>query len=251
MSDTTPRQDDHPVDPTAPFEPATDAEHTEVVEHSDAEHTEVVPEPPAFEPSAAEPPAVEPPPAPVPAPLPVPPATQTFDPATQAIGQPAAGQQPFSQQYDQQQYAQQQAQYAQQQQYGQQPPPPPGAPGYALAPAPMKPTDERTAGMAAHGATLAATIFSSGFLGFVCALVMYLVFRDRGPFVRAHAANALNIQIIAGIVMLISLPLMLVLVGFLTFGAAVVWAIVMHIIGAVKANNGEWWSPPLTPQFVK
>ena len=127
----------------------------------------------------------------------------------------------------------------------------PTAPGYALAPAAMKPSDERTAGMAAHGVTLAATILSSGFLGFVCALVIYLVFRDRGPFVRSHAANALNVQIMAGIVMLISLPLMLVLVGFLTFGAAVIWAIVMHIIGAVKANNGEWWSPALTPQFVK
>jgi len=253
MSDTTPRKDDHPVDPTAPFEPATDVEHTAGTEstvdeptadteHAGVEHTEVVPELPPVQAQ------------PVPVSVPVPAATAPFDPTALAIGQPAAGRQPFTQQYDQQQYAQPQAQqapYAQQQQYGQQPPPPPGAPGYAVAPAPMKPTDERTAGMAAHGATLAATIFSSGFLGFVCALVMYLVFRDRGPFVRAHAANALNIQIIAGIVMLISLPLMLVLVGFLTFGAAVVWAIVMHIIGAVKANNGEWWSPPLTPQFVK
>ena len=23
------------------------------------------------------------------------------------------------------------------------------------------------------------------------------------------------------------------------------------VIGAVKANNGEWWIPPLTPQLVK
>ena len=45
-------------------------------------------------------------------------------------------------------------------------------------------------------------MLSGGFLGFVAALVMYLVFRDRGPFVRHHSANALNIQIIAGIVML-------------------------------------------------
>jgi uncharacterized Tic20 family protein len=137
------------------------------------------------------------------------------------------------------------------------PPPPPAQPPYGVAPGqdvvanPMKPSDERTTGMAAHLVALGATILSSGFLGFVCALVMYLVFRDRGPFVRAHAANALNIQIIAGIVMLVSLPLMLVLVGFLTFGAAVLWAVIMHIIGAVKANSGEWWDPPLTPQFVK
>ncbi len=206
MSDTTPRHDDHPVDPTASFEPVTDAAPT-------TEQTEVVPELPAPEHTEFVPAA--------PAPAPVAPSAHEAQPQAQAQAQP---------------------------QYQQQSPP---APGYAVAPAPMKPSDERTAGMAAHGVTLAATILSSGFLGFVCALVMYLVFRDRGPFVRSHAANALNVQIMAGIVMLISLPLMLVLVGFLTFGAAVIWAIVMHIIGAVKANNGEWWSPALTPQFVK
>ena len=206
MSDTTPRHDDHPVDPTASFEPVTGAAPT-------TEQTEVVPELPAPEHTEFVPAA--------PAPAPVAPSAHEAQPQAQAQAQP---------------------------QYQQQSPP---APGYAVAPAPMKPSDERTAGMAAHGVTLAATILSSGFLGFVCALVMYLVFRDRGPFVRSHAANALNVQIMAGIVMLISLPLMLVLVGFLTFGAAVIWAIVMHIIGAVKANNGEWWSPALTPQFVK
>lgn len=139
-------------------------------------------------------------------------------------------------------------------------PPAPGAPvppGYAVAPAPapMKPTDERTAGMAAHGITLAATIFSSGTLGFVCALVIYLVFRDRGPFVRAHAANALNVQITAAIAIVIGIVLTITIIGAIIgiplMIAAVIWAIVMHIIGAVKANNGEWWSPALTPQFVK
>lgn len=252
MSDTTPRHDDHPVDPTASFEPVTDAEHTEVVpvdettaHEPDVELTEVVPEPAAFEPPVAEP-------QPQPLPVPVPPATAPFDPAAQAYGQPAAGQQPFGQQYDQQQYAQAQAA---QQQYGQQPPPPPGAPGYAVAPAPMKPTDERTAGMAAHGGTLAATILSSGTLGFVCALVLYLVFRDRGPFVRHHAANALNVQITAGIAILLGIVLTITIIGAIIgiplMIAAVVWAIIVHIIGAVKANNGEWWSPALTPQFVK
>ena len=29
------------------------------------------------------------------------------------------------------------------------------------------------------------------------------------------------------------------------------FAVIVHIIGAVKANNGEWYNPPLTPQFVK
>jgi hypothetical protein len=125
----------------------------------------------------------------------------------------------------------------------------PPAPGQAVAP--MSANDERTTGMAAHGVALAATVLSGGFLGFVAALVMYLAFREKGPFVRHHTANALNVQIIAGIVMLVSLPLMLVLVGFLTFGLAWLFAVVVHVIGMIKANNGEWYTPPMTPQFVK
>jgi uncharacterized Tic20 family protein len=142
----------------------------------------------------------------------------------------------------------------QQPQFGQQPPPAyAGAtPGTAVAPPnPLSPTEERTTGVLAHGVALGATVLSGGVLGFVAALVMYLIYRDRGPFVRAHTANALNIQIIAGIVMLISLPLMIVLVGFLTFGLAWLFAVILHVIGMVKSNNGEWWTPPMTPQFVK
>jgi uncharacterized protein len=215
MSDTTPRPDDQPAEPTDPTAPAT-------------------PPPPAA--------ATEPAPQPVPpAAQPTAPAAQPFDPIyTQPVGQP-----PFSPGfgYTQQQYAPPQP--------GQQPPPYGAAPGQALAPAPMSPTEERTWGMASHGIALAVTVISGGLLGFVAALITYLIVRDRGPFVRHHSANALNIQIIAGIVMLISIPLMFVLIGFVTFAAAWIFAVVVHIIGAVKANNGEWYTPPLTPQFAK
>jgi uncharacterized Tic20 family protein len=54
-----------------------------------------------------------------------------------------------------------------------------------------------------------------------------------------------------GIVLLVSLPLMLVLIGFVTYAAAFVVALVLHIIGAVRANAGDWWDPPLTINFVK
>ena len=134
-------------------------------------------------------------------------------------------------------------------------PPPayaPGASGAAVAgPNPMSPADERTTGMAAHAVALGATVLSGGTLGFVAALVMYLIFRDRGPFVRHHTANALNVQIIVGVVMLISLPFMLMLVGCVTFAAAWLFAVIVHVIGMVKANSGEWWNPPATPHFVK
>ena len=94
-------------------------------------------------------------------------------------------------------------------------------------------------------------VLSAGTLGFVGSLVIYLMYKDRGPFVRQHAANSLNIQIITGIVLLVSFPLMLVLVGFLTYGLALLFAFIVHILAAVKANSGEWYSPPFTPSFVK
>ncbi len=148
-------------------------------------------------------------------------------------------------------YAAPEAQYPVQQPAAPQQYPAPTATGYGPAGGPpMSPQDERTTGMAAHGVALAATVISAGLLSFVAALIMYLVFKDRGPFVRAHTANALNIQIIVGIVFLISFPLMFVLIGFVTFAAAWVFAVVVHVIGMIKANNGEWYDPPLTPKFV-
>lgn len=121
---------------------------------------------------------------------------------------------------------------------------------YAQPQSPISPSQERTMGTIAHGVPLIAMVLSAGLLGFVGSLIIYLIYKDRGPFVRSHAANSLNVQIMTGIVLLISIPLMFVLVGFLTFALAFVFAFVLHIMGAIKANAGEWWNPPMTPRFV-
>jgi uncharacterized protein len=121
------------------------------------------------------------------------------------------------------------------------------------APSPqISPDQERQWGMFAHLAPLVAMVLSAGTLGFVGSLIIYLIYKDKGPFVRAHAANSLNVQIITAIVLLISIPLLLALgLGILTAIAAIVFAFIVHILGAVKANSGQWWDPPLTPKFVR
>ena len=121
---------------------------------------------------------------------------------------------------------------------------------YAVHPGAVSPAEERTMGTLAHAIPLIAMVVSAGLLGFVASLVLYLIYKDRGPFARENAANSLNIQITTGIVLLVSIPLMLVLVGFLTYGIAIVVAFVLHLIGALKANRGEWWRPPVTLRFV-
>ncbi|HET9842377.1 MAG TPA: DUF4870 domain-containing protein [Nocardioides sp.] len=121
---------------------------------------------------------------------------------------------------------------------------------YAARPATVSPSEERTMGMLAHAIPLVAMVVSAGTLGFVASLILYLIYKDKGPFVRENAANSLNIQITTGIVLLVSIPLMLVLVGFLTWGIAIVVAFVLHLVGALKANRGEWWRPPATLRLV-
>ena len=148
------------------------------------------------------------------------------------------------QQYPPQDYAQQD--YAQQQAY-----PQAGYPQQAYpqsGPTPLSPADERTWAIAAHLSPFLASFIGLPFLG---PLVIYLVFRDRGPFVRHHAAQALNFQIIVMIALVVFGLLSLALIGIPFLIATGVAAIVFQIIAAVEANNGKWYRYPLTPDWVK
>ena len=127
---------------------------------------------------------------------------------------------------------------------------PPQPPAH-VAPPPMSPTEERNLGMVAHIVPAILLPLSAGTLGFIGSLVIYLVYKDRGPFVRQHAANSLNVQIITAVLLIVSTVLMIVLIGFITYPLVIIVATVIHIMGAIKANNGEWWTPPMTPQLVK
>ncbi|RYC14655.1 DUF4870 domain-containing protein [Nocardioides zhouii] len=133
--------------------------------------------------------------------------------------------------------------------------------GYQTQPSTMSAEDERTWGAISHAGAVVAMICSAGFLGFLASIAVYVIHKDRGPFVRAHAANSLNIQITM-FIWLVVLGILTIPIALLTLGlglvvmlpalaAAFVVAGILHVIGAVKAYNGEWWNPPLTPRFVK
>ena len=145
--------------------------------------------------------------------------------------------------------------------YGQQSPPTGYQTGYQTQPATMSPEDERTWGAISHAGAVVAMICSAGFLGFLASIAVYVIHKDRGPFVRAHAANSINIQITM-FIWLVVLGIVTIPIALLTLGlglivmlpalaAAFVFAGVLHVIGAVRAYNGEWWNPPFTPRFVR
>lgn len=107
----------------------------------------------------------------------------------------------------------------------------------------MNPSDEK----------LWAVLVNIGgiFFSFFPALIGYLVLKDRGPFVRAHTATALNFQLTLLIAYIAGGILTVVLIGIPILIAAGILAIVFPIIAAVKAGNGQWYTYPLTIRFVR
>ncbi|GAA1443972.1 DUF4870 domain-containing protein [Leifsonia poae] len=121
------------------------------------------------------------------------------------------------------------------------PPPPPGAP-YGGTPQQLSPSDEKLWSTLVH---IGGILFN-----WIPALIGYLVLKDKGPFVRAHTATALNFQITIFIAYIVGWLLTIVFIGFLILAAAWVINIVFSIIAAVKANQGEFYTYPLAIKFV-
>lgn len=118
--------------------------------------------------------------------------------------------------------------------------PPPVNP--AQAPTPLNPADEK----------LWATLIHIGgiLFGPLPALIGYIVLKDRGPFIRAHSATALNFQLTLLITYVVGGILTIVIVGFLILAAAWVLTIVFGIMAALAANRGEYYTYPLSIKFV-
>jgi len=121
------------------------------------------------------------------------------------------------------------------------PPPPPS--NQYQAPTPMNPADEK----------LWATLIHIGgiLFGVLPALIGYLVLKDRGPFIRAHTATALNFQITLLIAYIAGGITVLIVIGFFVIAAAVILALVFGIMAAIAANNGQYYTYPLSIKFVR
>ncbi|GAB3603524.1 DUF4870 domain-containing protein [Microbacterium aureliae] len=116
-------------------------------------------------------------------------------------------------------------------------------PAYGPPAPPLSPADER----------LWATLIHLGglFFGFLAPLIGYLVLKDRGPFIRAHTATALNFQLTLLIAYVVGSILAIVFIGILILIAAYVLGLVLAIVAAVKANQGQWYEYPAAIRFVR
>ena len=141
--------------------------------------------------------------------------------------------------------------------------PPTGIKGVFEGPLSGQPTTESDTKMWAMFAQLSAVlgyVIGAGFLGWLGPLIIFLVHKDRNRFVRYNAAEALNAAI-ATLIVEIALVVVFGIITVITLGfGSVLFAIVgvpaiIHVIfaivGAVKANKGEWWNYPVNIRLVK
>jgi uncharacterized protein len=87
-------------------------------------------------------------------------------------------------------------------------------------------------------------------LGLIAPLVIFLVKKDTSPYVRHHAAEALNFHITVTLACIVSGILVLLLVGILLLLVVVIAASVLAVIAAIRANRGEMYRYPLTLRLV-
>lgn len=127
------------------------------------------------------------------------------------------------------------------------PPPPAASPG-----APLTAEQDRLWASYAH---------LGGILWFLPSLIIWLVYKDRGPLTAQEAREALNWQITWMVAWVASQILAIVtgpffLGGLLLFGLLLPWALyivnlVFSILGFVRVNSGGAYRYPLNFRFIK
>ena len=112
--------------------------------------------------------------------------------------------------------------------------------------------DDRTLATLAHASGVIG-MFSVGFLGFLGPALIYGVFGEKSPFVRAQAKEALNFQI-----SLFLLSLVMLVAVFFTcgFGAPVLLVVpsmqlIFGIIAPLQVWSGQSYQYPMTLRLIK
>lgn len=118
----------------------------------------------------------------------------------------------------------------------------------------MAASEERTWAMIAHIGVLVAAWFAMGFL---CPLVIWLIYRSKSEFVRRHSLESLNFQLslliytaIAVVLILVTFGLgILIIIPLILIGA--VAALVVIILATIAASSGNEYRYPLCIRLVR
>jgi uncharacterized Tic20 family protein len=116
--------------------------------------------------------------------------------------------------------------------------------------------EDRQWAMFAHLSALAGLLVG-GMGNFIGPLIIWLIKKDESRFVDEHGKESLNFQLNILIYSLILVAVSVATCGVALFvtgpllGALMIYAIVMPIIAAIKANEGKPYEYPLTFRLIK
>lgn len=82
-------------------------------------------------------------------------------------------------------------------------------------------------------------------------LAIWLLKKDSSGFVDAHGKEVVNFQITLTGILALCAVLYLLLIGFMFHLIFVLFGVVVTVLGAIKAQNGERYRYPLTWRLVK
>lgn len=121
-------------------------------------------------------------------------------------------------------------------------------PGSQPTTSPASGTDDRVIAVLAHLSPIIAAVVSAGTLSWLGPLILWLIYKDRDPLVRNASATSFNFHLTVWLSWVVALILFLTVIGIPV--AIVIWVvtavaqIVMSIIGALRAWNGERYTYP-------
>lgn len=123
------------------------------------------------------------------------------------------------------------------------PGPPPVSYGWtAPGQQPMTPNDERLWAMLAHLSIVAFSI--------IAPIIILAALGKRSQFVSDQAKEALNFHLTVLIAAIVSAILIIVLVGFVLLAIVGIGSLVLGIIAALKAYDGEAYRYPVCIRFL-
>ncbi len=100
--------------------------------------------------------------------------------------------------------------------------------------------------------TIAALTHIGGiFFGFIPSLVVWLIYKDKSPFIADQSREALNFQITMAIGGFICIILMVIIIGIFLIWVLWVVNIVLCILAAIKASSGEQFRYPFALRLIK
>ncbi|HKP70323.1 MAG TPA: DUF4870 domain-containing protein [Pyrinomonadaceae bacterium] len=109
---------------------------------------------------------------------------------------------------------------------------------------------ERQMGLFLHLSQLGNMVFPPS--GIIAPIIIWQVYKDKMPALDGHGKMVANWIISSVIYWAISFVLLFIFfIGVIPMLGLMVAGIVFPIIGAIKANNGEFWEYPMTIRFLK